>query len=90
MGWNDIQPSLASIRQKGYALRDSTLSEGLRILGVPVLDPDGLPVGAISIAAPAARISTDEFRKRALKSAQAAARDIARALEAGGSIGFSP
>jgi IclR family pca regulon transcriptional regulator len=90
MGWNDIQPSLASIRQKGYALRDSTLSEGLRILGVPVLDPDGLPVGAISIAAPAARISADEFRKRALKSAQAAARDIARALEAGGSIGFSP
>jgi IclR family pca regulon transcriptional regulator len=90
MGWNDIQPSLASIRQKGYALRDSTLSEGLRILGVPVLDPDGLAVGAISIAAPAARISADEFRKRALKSARASARDIARALEAGGSIGFSP
>jgi IclR family pca regulon transcriptional regulator len=90
MSWNDIQPSLASIRQKGYALRDSTLSEGLRILGVPVLDPDGLPVGAISIAAPAARISADEFRKRALKSAQAATRDIARALEASGSIGFSP
>jgi IclR family pca regulon transcriptional regulator len=90
IGWNDIKPSLASIRQKGYALRDSTLSDGLRILGVPVLDPDGLAVGAISIAAPAARISADEFRKCALKSAQAAARDIARALEAGGSIGFSP
>ena len=90
IGWNDIKLSLASIRQKGYALRDSTLSEGLRILGVPVLDPDGLAVGAISIAAPAARISAEEFRKCALKSAQAAARDIARALEAGGSIGFSP
>jgi IclR family pca regulon transcriptional regulator len=89
-GWADIGPSLADIRQKGYALRDSTLSEGLRILGVPVLDPDGLAVGAISIAAPAARISDTEFRKRALKSARAAARDIARALEAGGSIGFSP
>jgi IclR family pca regulon transcriptional regulator len=90
IGWNDIKPSLASIRRKGYALRDSTLSEGLRILGVPVLDPDGLAVGAISIAAPAARVSAEEFRKYALKSAQTAARDIARALEAGGSIGFSP
>jgi IclR family pca regulon transcriptional regulator len=89
-GWNDIKPFLASIRQKGYALRDSTLSDGLRILAVPVLDTDGLAVGAISIAAPAARISADEFRKRALKSAQLAARDIARALEASGSIGFSP
>jgi IclR family transcriptional regulator, pca regulon regulatory protein len=90
IGWADIGPSLADIRRKGYALRDSTLSEGLRILGTPVLDPDGLAVGAISIAAPAARISADEFRKRALKPAQLAARDIARALEAGGSIGFSP
>jgi IclR family pca regulon transcriptional regulator len=90
IGWADIGASLADIRQKGYALRDSTLSEGLRILGVPVLDPDGLAIGAISVAAPAARISDYEFRKRALKSARAAARDIARALEAGGSIGFSP
>jgi IclR family pca regulon transcriptional regulator len=90
MGWNDIKPSLADIRKRGYALRDSTLSEGLRILAVPVLDPDGLAVGAISIAAPAARISVEEFRKRALKPARLAARDIARALEASGSIGFSP
>jgi IclR family pca regulon transcriptional regulator len=90
MGWGDIGPSLADIRRDGYALRDSTLSEGLRILAVPVLDPDRLAIGAISIAAPAARISADEFRKRALKPAQTAARDIARALEASGSIGFSP
>ena len=89
-GWTDLAPSLANIRRNGYALRDSTLSEGLRILAVPVLDPDRLAIGAISIAAPAARISADEFRKRALKPAQAAARAIARALEAGGSIGFSP
>ncbi len=89
IGWEDIGPSLAAIRRDGYALRDSTLSEGLRILAVPVLDPDNLAIGAISIAAPAGRISSDDFRARALDPLRAAARDIARALEAGGSIGSS-
>ena len=90
IGWDDIGPSLAEIRRDGYALRDSTLSEGLRILAVPVRDPDGVAIGAISIAAPAARSSADDFRARALEPARAAARDIARALEAGGSVGFGP
>lgn len=89
IGWDDIGPSLAAIRRDGYALRDSTLSEGLRILAVPVLDPDNLAIGAISIAAPAGRISPDDFRSRALDPLRAAAWDIARALEAGGSIGSS-
>jgi IclR family transcriptional regulator, pca regulon regulatory protein len=87
--WRDIGPSLAAIRKTGYALRASTLSEGLRILAVPVRDADGLAIGAISIAAPAGRSSEAEFRALALKPAQAAARDIARAVEASGSIGTS-
>jgi IclR family transcriptional regulator, pca regulon regulatory protein len=85
----DIARSLAAIRKAGYALRASTLSEGLRILAVPVRDADGLAIGAISIAAPAGRSSETEFRTLALKPALAAARDIARALEASGSIGTS-
>lgn len=86
--WSSIEPSLAAIRNDGYALRDSTLSKGLRILAVPVLDPDGRAIGAISIAAPAARIAEDEFRLRALEPAQKAARAVARSLEAGGSVGI--
>jgi IclR family pca regulon transcriptional regulator len=81
---------LAAIREAGYALRAATLSEGLRILAVPVRDADGIAIGAISIAAPAGRSSEDEFRALALGPAQTAARDIARALEASGSIGTSP
>ena len=87
IGWDDIGPSLAAIRRDGYALRDSTLSEGLRILAVPVRDPDGVAIGAISIAAPAGRVSADEFQSRALDRVRAATREIARALEAGGTIG---
>jgi IclR family transcriptional regulator, pca regulon regulatory protein len=85
----DLARSLAAIRKAGYALRPSTLSEGLRILAVPVRDADGLAIGAISIAAPVARSSETEFRALALKPALSAARDIARALEASGSIGTS-
>jgi IclR family pca regulon transcriptional regulator len=88
--WQDIGTALAAIRQAGYALRAATLSEGLRILAVPVRDADGIAIGAISIAAPAGRSSEDEFRALALGPAQTAARDIARALEASGSIGTSP
>ena len=68
---------------------DSLLSDGLRVLAVPVLDPDRHPIGAISIAAPSVRCTIDDLRERALPPLRAAAADIARALEAGGSIGFS-
>jgi IclR family transcriptional regulator, pca regulon regulatory protein len=85
----EIMPELRKIRKMGYALTPSSLTEGLQILAVPVLDPDGHPVGAISIAAPAARATLDEFEAMALEPLRDAARNIARALEAGGSIGFS-
>jgi IclR family pca regulon transcriptional regulator len=84
--WREIGPSLAAIRKAGFALRPSTLSEGLRILAVPVRDTDGLAVGAISVAAPAGRISDAAFKALALKPAQAAARAIGRALQASGSV----
>ncbi|MPR12461.1 IclR family transcriptional regulator [Microvirga tunisiensis] len=87
--WNDLGPALAEIRMSGHALRDSTLSEGLRILAVPVRDADGLAIGAISVAAPVGRSTEDEFLTLALAPAQTAARNIARALEASGSIGTS-
>lgn len=83
-----VAPTLARIRHDGYALCLSTLTEGLRILAVPVLDPDGLPVGAISIAAPGARVGSDALAERALTPLRTAAATIARALEAGGTIAF--
>lgn len=82
----ELPAILAKIRADGYALMDSLFTEGLRILAAPVLDPDGHPLGAISIAAPAVRCSMDNLRKRALAPVRAAAVDIARALEASGSV----
>lgn len=78
---------LGRIRDDGYILTESLFTDGLRILAVPVLDIDGYPVGAISIAAPTVRCSAIELRERALSSAQEAAVAIGKALEANGSIG---
>lgn len=78
---------LRRIRDDGYILTESLFTDGLRILAVPVLDIDGYPVGAISIAAPTVRCSAEELRERALSSAQEAAVAIGKALEANGSIG---
>jgi len=80
---------LEQIRKDGYIITDSLFAEGLRILAVPVLDIDGYPVGAISIAAPAVRCTTEELEHRALPVTLTAAKNIGRALQANGSINSS-
>ncbi|AQY65582.1 IclR family transcriptional regulator [Pseudomonas veronii] len=80
---------LEQIRKDGYLITDSLFAEGLRILAVPVLDIDGFPVGAISIAAPAVRCSIEELERRALALTMVAAKNIGRALQASGSVNSS-
>ncbi|MCW2292300.1 IclR family pca regulon transcriptional regulator [Pseudomonas sp. BIGb0408] len=80
---------LEQIRKDGYLITDSLFAEGLRILAVPVLDIDGYPVGAISIAAPAVRCSIEELERRALALTMVAAKNIGRALQASGSVNSS-
>ncbi|MDQ4060548.1 MAG: IclR family transcriptional regulator, partial [Pseudomonadota bacterium] len=87
---NEILAALDEVRRQGYALRDSFLGNGLRVLAMPVLDADGYPVGAISITAPAVRCPAEEFHALALGPVRAAAQSIARALEASGSTSVTP
>ena len=82
----ELARTLDLTRQRGYALQDSLFGNGLRVLAVPVLDGDGYPVAAISLAAPVVRMSMDEFRARSLDPVRAAARQIALAVQASGTI----
>ena len=82
----ELVRTLEATRQRGYALQDSLFGNGLRVLAVPVLDGDGYPVAAISVAAPVVRMSMDEFRARSLDPVRAAARQIALAVQASGTI----
>jgi IclR family pca regulon transcriptional regulator len=86
MNKDEIMRSLQSVRATGYALRDSYFGSGLRVLAVPVLDTDNYPVAALSVAVPQIQLSVDEFRKRALDAVRRAAKDIARVVQASGTI----
>jgi IclR family pca regulon transcriptional regulator len=86
MSKTELLQSLSAVRRQGYALQDSMFGNGLRILAAPVLDVDGYPVAAVSVAAPTVRVSPDEFRARALEPVRVAAAQIARAVQASGTI----
>jgi IclR family pca regulon transcriptional regulator len=83
---DEIERSLRSIRQDGYALRDSYFGSGLRVLAVPVLDIDNYPLAAVSVAVPQMQLSVDEFREKALIAVRRAAKEIARVVQASGTI----
>jgi len=86
LGKSELIRTLTQVRKRGYALQDSMLGNGLRILAAPVLDIDGYPIAAVSVVAPAIRTSSDEFCSRTLAPVRAAAADIARAIQASGTI----
>lgn len=82
----EVDVSLAEIRQQGFALKESYFNSALRVLAVPVLDRDGYPIAAISVVTPAIRLSESDMRSLALNAVLSAATDISRALRTSGSI----
>lgn len=86
---DQILPILKTIRSNGYIIADSTLTEGMRILAVPVLDPDEQPIGAVSIAVPTTRGLAENLAEDALKAVREAVSEIAKAVGASGKIGFT-
>ncbi len=83
---DEIERSLRSVRDDGYALRDSYFGSGLRVLAVPVLDVDNYPLAAVSVAVPQMQLSVDDFRDKALIAVRRAAKEIARVVQASGTI----
>lgn len=87
-GLDDLDKHLATIRKRGYALGESLISSGLTILAAPVLDRDGYPVAAISVATPSVRMAPKELQDLALAPLLKTAEAIAKGLEAsGGNVG---
>jgi DNA-binding IclR family transcriptional regulator len=52
---------LGSIREQGYAIDDGERLEGLRCVAAPVKTSENEVLGAISVAAPASRVSDDDL-----------------------------
>lgn len=60
---DDLFAALHRIRQDGYALDDEEANPGLRCVASAVFNSDGEPLCAISLSAPAARISDERFHR---------------------------
>lgn len=59
--------SLAGVRRRGYAIDDEEIESGIRCIGAPILDENGLPIAAVSVSGPAARITSQTLPEIALR-----------------------
>lgn len=81
---------LDRVRDDGIAFSDQETVPGLRVLACALIDADGVPLGGISVAAPALRMSADEYLRQAGPPLIAAARALSRGLEAAGGTAAPP
>jgi IclR family pca regulon transcriptional regulator len=79
-----LEAKLARIRAEGFALSDQENVTGLRVIAAPVLDADGVPAAAVSIAAPAFAMPLAAFVQAARDPVIRVAADLSRALAASG------
>lgn len=77
---------LDEVKARGYAVSDQETVWGLYVLAAPVMDVDGTPIAALSVATPAFRTTLEEFEANAAEAVQHAARQLSRALQTGGGI----
>lgn len=57
---SELKRELVGIRERGYAVDDEEIEEGLRCIGAPLRDYSGRVVASISIAGPAFRVTTEK------------------------------
>ncbi|MDI5929723.1 IclR family transcriptional regulator C-terminal domain-containing protein [Rhizobium leguminosarum] len=75
-----LRAHLSIVRARGYAMDDEEIVLGTRCVGAAILDPDGKPVAAISVAGPTFRI-TPERAEQLGKELSDAAKRISAQLE---------
>jgi IclR family pca regulon transcriptional regulator len=75
---------LVDVKRRGYAVSNQETVTGLYVLAAPILDSDGVPLAAISIAAPAIQTSLKDFEAAGAAPIVQAARTLSRALQASG------
>jgi IclR family pca regulon transcriptional regulator len=86
---NALLRRLKQVKSLGYALSNQENVSGLCVLAAPVLDLDGAPLAAISIAAPTMRVSANEFERVGVDPLLKAAGQLSRALQVMGGAAFN-
>lgn len=80
---------LHQVKRNGFAASDQETVSGLFALAAPILDADGKPMAAVSIAAPANGKSFDAFVMAGAPAVIRAAQNLSRALQTGGGVEHS-
>lgn len=75
---------LAHVREVGFAVSDQETVTGLRVLAAPITDIDGVPVAAMSVAAPSFGRTLEEFVEIARDATCEAAAKLSSAIRAAG------
>jgi IclR family transcriptional regulator, pca regulon regulatory protein len=71
-----LRQILMTVRAEAYAIIDQELEMGLRSMAVPVRDPAGHVVAAISVSAQGQRVSVQDMQTRFLPYLRAAAQEL--------------
>jgi IclR family transcriptional regulator, pca regulon regulatory protein len=78
-----LRAELATIRERGWALVDQELEEGLRSVAAPIRDGDGRAIAAVNVSTHAGRRSlaevVDDLLEPLLRTAEAIETDLRRA-----------
>lgn len=81
----EIEERLIQVRQLGYALSDQDAAPMPRVIAAPIMDADGHPLAALSVAAPSLHMKVEKFVEKAAAPVLSAAAEIGRALSISGS-----
>ncbi len=76
----DLKQALQAIERRGFAKSEQESEDGLRSVGVAILDRSGYVVGGLSVAAPIQRLQRSALDKLG-ELARAAAQEIGQALD---------
>lgn len=70
-----LRAELKEVRERGYALDQEEMEEGLSCIGAPILGEDGVAIAAISLSGPTGRMLSGDLEER-VEAVKRAAREI--------------
>ncbi|MBV6306629.1 IclR family transcriptional regulator [Candidimonas humi] len=83
---NELLQRLDEVKDRGYAVSDQENVSGLYVVAAPILDVDGMPVAAVSVAAPALNTTLAQFKEDAIGPVVEASVELSKALRSNGSF----